>query len=94
MKNSIFFVSPYAIILKKYIQESETNMNKLYKAIEEKIKESGYPKESPGEMSIMIFVTRLKTKKTEPIYFYQNLKKMSFLNTILPSKTMDLILDS
>lgn len=45
MKNSIFFVSPYAIILKKYIQESETNMNKLYKAIEEKIKESGYPKE-------------------------------------------------
>ena len=45
MKNSIFFVFPYAIILKKYIQESETNMNKLYKAIEEKIKESGYPKE-------------------------------------------------
>ena len=48
MKNSIFFVSPYAIILKKYIQESETNMNKLYKAIEEKIKESGYPKEISG----------------------------------------------
>ena len=47
MKNSIFFVSPYAIILKKYIQESETN-NKLYKAIEEKIKESGYPKEISG----------------------------------------------
>lgn len=46
--NSIFFVSPYAIILKKYIQESETNMNKLYKAIEEKIKESGYPKEISG----------------------------------------------
>lgn len=86
--------SPYAIILKKYIQESETNMNKLYKAIEEKIKESGYPKEISGEMSIMIFVTRLKTKKTEPIYFYQNLKKMSFLNTILPFKTTDLILDS
>lgn len=49
MKNSIFFVSPYAIILKKYIQESETNMNKLYKAIEEKIKESGYPKEISGK---------------------------------------------
>ena len=48
MKNSIFFVFPYAIILKKYIQESETNMNKLYKAIEEKIKESGYPKEISG----------------------------------------------
>ena len=48
MKNCIFFVSPYAIILKKYIQESETNMNKLYKAIEEKIKESGYPKEISG----------------------------------------------
>ena len=48
MKNSIFFVSPYAIILKKYIQESETNMNKLYKANEEKIKESGYPKEISG----------------------------------------------
>ena len=48
MNNSIFFVSPYAIILKKYIQESETNMNKLYKAIEEKIKESGYPKEISG----------------------------------------------
>ena len=48
MKNSIFFVSPYAIILKKYIHESETNMNKLYKAIEEKIKESGYPKEISG----------------------------------------------
>lgn len=48
MKNSIFFVSPYAIILKKYIQESETNMNKLYRAIEEKIKESGYPKEISG----------------------------------------------
>ena len=48
MKNSIFFVSPYAIILKKYIQESETNRNKLYKAIEEKIKESGYPKEISG----------------------------------------------
>ena len=48
MKNSIFFVSPYAIILKKYMQESETNMNKLYKAIEEKIKESGYPKEISG----------------------------------------------
>lgn len=48
MKNNIFFVSPYAIILKKYIQESETNMNKLYKAIEEKIKESGYPKEISG----------------------------------------------
>jgi hypothetical protein len=48
VKNSIFFVSPYAIILKKYIQESETNMNKLYKAIEEKIKESGYPKEISG----------------------------------------------
>lgn len=48
MKNSIFFVSPYAIILRKYIQESETNMNKLYKAIEEKIKESGYPKEISG----------------------------------------------
>ena len=48
MKNSIFFVSPYAIILKKYIQESEKNMNKLYKAIEEKIKESGYPKEISG----------------------------------------------
>ena len=48
MKNSIFFVSPYAIILKKYIQESETNMNKLYKAIEEKIKESCYPKEISG----------------------------------------------
>ena len=48
MKNSIFFVSPYAIILKKYIQKSETNMNKLYKAIEEKIKESGYPKEISG----------------------------------------------
>ena len=48
MKNSIFFVSPYAIILKKYIQESGTNMNKLYKAIEEKIKESGYPKEISG----------------------------------------------
>ena len=48
MKNSIFFVSPYAIILKKYIQESETNMNNLYKAIEEKIKESGYPKEISG----------------------------------------------
>ena len=48
MKNSIFFVAPYAIILKKYIQESETNMNKLYKAIEEKIKESGYPKEISG----------------------------------------------
>lgn len=49
MKNSIFFVFPYAIILKKYIQESETNMNKLYKAIEEKIKESGYPKEISGK---------------------------------------------
>ena len=48
MKNSIFFVFPYAIILKKYIQESETNMNKLYKAIEEKIKESGYPKVISG----------------------------------------------
>ena len=48
VKNSIFFVSPYAIILKKYIQESETNMNKLYRAIEEKIKESGYPKEISG----------------------------------------------
>ena len=48
MKNSIFFVFPYAIILKKYIQESETNMNKLYKATEEKIKESGYPKEISG----------------------------------------------
>ena len=48
MKNSIFFVFPYAIILKKYIQESETNINKLYKAIEEKIKESGYPKEISG----------------------------------------------
>lgn len=48
MKNSIFFAFPYAIILKKYIQESETNMNKLYKAIEEKIKESGYPKEISG----------------------------------------------
>jgi hypothetical protein len=48
VKNSIFFVFPYAIILKKYIQESETNMNKLYKAIEEKIKESGYPKEISG----------------------------------------------
>ena len=46
--NSILFVFPYAIILKKYIQESETNMNKLYKAIEEKIKESGYPKEISG----------------------------------------------
>ena len=48
MKNIIFFVSPYDIILKKYIQESDTNMNKLYKAIEEKIKESGYPKEISG----------------------------------------------
>ena len=49
MKNSIFFVIPNAIIIKKYIQESETNMNKLYKAIEEKIKESGYPKEISGK---------------------------------------------
>ena len=48
MKNSIFFVSPYAIILKKYIQESETNMNKLYKKKKKKIKESGYPKEISG----------------------------------------------
>ena len=91
MKNSIFFVSPYAIILKKYIQESETNMNKLYKAIEEKIKESGYPKEISGRDVYNDICDQIEDKENGT---YQNLKKMSFLNTILPFKTTDLILDS
>lgn len=33
---------------------------------------------------MMIFVTRLKVKKTENIYYYQNLTKMSSLNIISP----------
>lgn len=94
MKNSIFFVFPYAIILKKYIQESETNMNKLYKAIEEKIKESGYPKEISGRDVYNDICDQIEDKENGTYLFYQNLKKMSFLNTILPFKTTDLILDS
>ena len=69
-------------------------MNKLYKAIEEKIKESGYPKEISGRDVYNDICDQIEDKENGTYLLLSKLKKMSFLNTILPFKTTDLILDS
>ena len=45
---TLFKPSILIIILKQHNHESEETMNKFYKAIEEKIKASGYPREISG----------------------------------------------
>ena len=58
-------------------------MNELYELIEKKIKESGYHVRFPEQMYMMISVTRLKEKRTDPMFYFPNLRMILSLNIIL-----------
>lgn len=72
------------------IEREEEHMNELYEAIEQKIKASGYPRAISGEdVYNDICDPRLTERRTEPICFCQNLRRMWCLNTTSRSQDED-----
>ena len=58
-------------------------MEELYRIIEQKIKDAGYPRAISGEMVTEISATKLKEKKMALTFYFPRLKMMLFLNIIL-----------
>ena len=56
-------------------------MEELYRIIEQKIKDAGYPRAISGETEIS--ATKLKEKKMALTFYFPRLKMMLFLNIIL-----------
>lgn len=76
----------YPLYVASNIEREEEHMNELYEAIEQKIKASGYPRAISGEEVYNDICDRSTEKRTEPICFCQNLRRMWCLNTTLRSR--------
>ena len=67
-------------------------MEELYRIIEQKIKDAGYPKSISGEMVYGDICNQIEGKENGSYVLLSNLKMMLFLNTILLLWMMNSIL--